>query len=457
MLIYTDVNQVLALDARNGNRLWRFSRKPGPAALCCSLVNRGVAVYGDRVFVGTIDGHVLALNRQDGTLAWDRVVAQSSQGYSFTMAPLVADGKVLIGTSGGEFGIRGFLEALDPGDGRRLWRFWIIPSPQEGGWWGKWSPTTTEGDSLPRDIAQEKRDSARYAEAWRHGGGGIYTTPAYDPKLKLLIFGTGNPSPMEDVYPPGDNLYTSSVVAVDISTGKLRWFHQLIPHNIWDFDVATPPVLFDQSRGGNTVPAVGQAAKTGWVYILDRRTGAPLLRSDPLMPLENIFPSPTPESLHVRSSPGTRGGANWPPAAYSPQTGLLYVMASYYPMAFIIKTEGKKKRGGTKPIAGMFKKLSSPRHFGTLSAIDVGTGKLAWQDKIQTSLMYGGVLTTAAGLVFLAEPTGYVDALDASTGKSLWRYRVKDSQLGPPVSFEVDGEQRIAVTTPKGVVAFGLK
>jgi alcohol dehydrogenase (cytochrome c) len=450
-LIYTDAqNLVVAVDARTGRELWRYPYKAAAVAVCCGLVNRGVAVFGDKVFFGTLDAKLVALDRRTGMVVWQQEIAQPPLGYSFTMAPLAADGKILIGASGGEFGIRGFLDAYDPQTGRRIWRFWTIPSPGEGGWWGRWTPTTPHGDHLPRDIAQEKRDSARFADAWQRGGGGIYSTPAYDPKLGLIIFGTGNPSPVDGVPPPGDNLYTTSLVAVDIATGKLRWFYQMVPHNIWDYDAASPVVLFDLKRQGSTIPAVAHAGKTGWVYVLDRRTGKPLLRSEPLMPLENIFPAPSTDGR--RTSPSHRGGANWPPPAYSSDTGFLYVLASYLPMTFVDKSDSNRKG-----IVGEFEQLPTELKGGTVSAVDVASGKIRWQVKTPSHFMYGGVLATAGGLVFYGEPSGYLNAVDAKTGTSLWRYRVVKGYTGPLISFEVDGRQRIAVSTRNGIVALGLK
>jgi alcohol dehydrogenase (cytochrome c) len=236
--------------------------------------------------------------------------AAPAEGYSFTMAPLAADGKIIVGVSGGEFGIRGFVDAYDPRTGKRLWRFWTIPSPEEGGWYGNWSRTTPDGETLPRDIGREKRDSARFVDAWRKGGGSVYSTPAYDPGLRLLYVATGNPSAVNGEIPPGDNLHTTSLLALDIATGALKWHYQMLPHNVWDFDAASPPVLFDVPAGDSTIPAVGHAGKTGWVYLLDRRTGRQIRRSDAFVPLENVFPTPSRQG--TRSSPGTRGGANWP-------------------------------------------------------------------------------------------------------------------------------------------------
>jgi alcohol dehydrogenase (cytochrome c) len=454
LLIYTDPKSVvIALDTRSGRERWRYQPKLGPASLCCGLVNRGVAIYGDKAYVATIDARVVALNRSDGSVAWDVRAAEPEKGYSFTMAPLAADGKIIVGASGGEFGIRGFVDAYDPAVGKRLWRFWTIPSPEQGGWYGRWSQTTPDGERLPRNLAWEKRDSARYAEAWRNGGAAVWSTPAYDPDLGLLIAATGNPYPVDGVIPPGDNLYSTSLIALDIGTGTMKWHYQMVPHNIWDYDASSPPVLFDVAAGDSTIPAVGQAGKTGWVYILDRRTGRRIRRSDPFIPLENIFPTPTRKG--TRASPGVRGGSNWPPPAYSPHTGLLYVLGSYVPMLFVLDSAQKNDEPFTNAV---FKKLPDSLGFGTVTAVDVSTGKIRWQKKVPRHLRYSGALATEGGLVFFGDAQGWLNALDAQTGETLWRYRVEgpSSFLGPPISFMVDGHQRIAVTSRRGVTVFGL-
>jgi alcohol dehydrogenase (cytochrome c) len=452
LLIYTDArDHVIALDAETGRERWHYQPQIGPTALCCSLVNRGVAVYGDKAYVATLDGRVIALDRRDGSVVWDVSSAQAREGYSFTMAPLAADGKIIVGASGGEFGIRGFVDAYDPATGKRLWRFWTIPSPQEGGWYGRWTPTTPEGEALQRNIAQEKRDSAKYAEAWRKGGAPVWSTPAYDPQLGLLIIATGNPSPLDGVYPPGDNLYSTSLVGLDITTGKLRWYYQMVPHNMWDLDAGGPPVLFDIAVGDSTIPAVGNAGKTGWVHILDRRTGRQIRRSDPFIPLENIFPAPTREG--VRASPAVRGGSSWTPPAYSPRTGFIYVLGSYVPMLFTL--DPAQKTG--EPFAhAIFKKLPDSLSFGTFTAIDVSTGKVRWQKKVPKNMMWGGALATDGGLVFFVQARGWLEAVDESTGETLWRYKVDDGFLGPPISFLKDGHQRIAVASQSGLTVLGL-
>jgi glucose dehydrogenase len=452
LLLYTDLkNLVMAVDARSGKEVWRYQPDLKPAALCCGMVNRGVAVYGDRVFLATLDARVVALDRRTGKLAWETTAASPTEGYSFTMAPLAADGKIIVGSSGGEFGIRGFVDAYDPATGRRLWRTWTIPSPEEGGWYGAWRRTTPDGEPLPRDIARERRDSARYADAWRKGGAPVYSTPAYDPHLRLLFVATGNPSGLAGILPPGDNLHSTSLLALEIATGAIKWHYQMVPHNIWDYDNASPPVLLDLALGDSTVPVVAEAGKTGWVYFLDRRTGRQVRRSDAIMPLENIFPAGTRSG--VRASPGVRGGANWPPPAYSPRTGLFYVLGSYVPMRFVVDTA---INGGDPYSSGYFVEMPDSLSFGTVSAIDPATGKIRWQRRTKGHLMYGGTVVTDGGVVFYGDIQGYLNALDAETGDSLWRDRAAKGYVGPPIAFRLDGEDRVAITSREGLVMYGL-
>lgn len=456
MMVYSDSrNVVLALDARSGRLIWSYEHPMRPTAACCGLVNRGLAAYGHAVYLAALDARLVALDRRTGAVLWERAVAEPSEGYSLTMAPLAAAGRILVGAAGGDFGARGFLDAYDPRTGDRLWRFWTVPSPEEGGWWGRWTPTTPDGESLNRDIPQEKRDSARYADAWRRGGAAVWTTPAYDPELDLVIFTTGNPAPVGGVTPPGDNLYSTSLVAVHAATGQLAWYYQMVPHNVWDYDAASPPVLLSLPREGKALPAVAHAGKTGWVYFVERATGVPLLRSEPLIPLKNIFPGASRDGIEV--SPGDRGGSNWPPAAYSPMTGLLYVQATHAPMIFSRDSVATAAREGEQPVYAKFHQMQPPRETGTLSAVDPATGRLRWQLETEGNLAYGGVLATAGGLVFFAQRDGHLVAVDAETGHILWRHRVDDRVLGSPMAFAVDGEQRIAIASIRGITAFGLR
>jgi len=442
---------LVAVDARTGVELWRHQHNNHEVPTCCGPKNRGVAVYGDKVYMATLDDHLLALDRATGKLIWDATTANYELGYSMTSAPLAIDGKILIGGAGGEFPIRGFMDAYDAETGKRIWRFWTVPSPEEGGWWGKWSTTTPDGDPLPRDIAQEKRDSAKYAEAWKHGGGGVWNTPSYDPKLGLIYFGVGNPAPNTDgSMRPGDNLYTSSIVAVDVNTGKIRWYYQEIPHDMWDYDAASATVLFDVTVNGERIPAVAHSGKVGWVYILDRRTGKRILRTEGFVPHENTFAAPTPEG--VRVMPGMGGGNNNAPPSYSPQTGLIYVSGIVEPILFILAPQ--KMREGVKWEGGQHLPLAPAT--GTLTAIDVNTGKIRWQKETEKRMLGTGTMTTAGGLLFYGEQQGVFHAADASTGQILWTARTGGRVRAPPITWELDGRQYIAIAAGEALFAYAL-
>ena len=443
---------LMAVDARTGVELWRHQHNLRDVPTCCGAKNRGVAVYGDKVYMSTLDDHLLALDRATGKLIWDVTTADPDLGYSMTSAPLAVDGKIIVGGAGGEFPIRGFVDAYDQESGKRIWRFWTVPSPEDGGWWGKWSSTTPDGDLLPRDIAREKRDSARYADAWKHGGGGVWNTPSYDPKLGLIYFGVGNPAPNTDAsMRPGDNLYTSSIVALDVKTGKVRWYYQQIPHDMWDYDAASATVLFDVMVNGERVPAVAQAGKVGWVYILDRRTGKRIRRSAPFVPHENTFAAPTPEG--VRIMPGMGGGNNNAPPSYSPQTGLMYVSGIVEPILFILAPQ--KLREGVKWEGGQHLPLGPAT--GTLTAIDVATGEIRWQTKTEKRMLGTGTMTTAGGLLFYGEQQGLFHAADARTGKILWTARTGGRVRAPPVTWELDGRQYVAIAAGEALFAYALK
>lgn len=439
MYLTTPYNHVIALDARTGKLLWRHEQKLGTQIFCCGPNNRGVAVAYGNVYMATLDAHLVALDQKTGKVRWDIEVADSSAGYSFTLAPLVYKGMVIIGSSGAEYGVRGFVDAYNASNGQRVWRFWVIP---ETGWEGKWSPTTPEGENLNRNIAKEKADFERYKDAWQRGGGSMWMTPALDPKLGLLFMGIGNPSPdLDGSIRPGDNLYTESIVAVDVMTGKLKWYYQYLPHDVWDLDATSPPVLFDVTVDGKRVKAVGHAGKTGWFYILDRVTGKLIKRSEAFVPQENMFAQPT--SKGVRMLPGANGGSEWSPVAYSPQTNLVYVSGLHQPMNYI--THSTPYQRGKLWLGSAFVAIPGEQQWGTFTAIDVNTGKIAWQNKMPNP-MIGGALATAGGLVFTGgDGTGNFYAFDAKTGKELWRFQCGAGVNAAPMSFELDGEQFIAV------------
>jgi alcohol dehydrogenase (cytochrome c) len=445
MYMTTSHNSVLAFDLRTNQRLWQYDHAlAGRAVYCCGPVNRGVAVSGDMVFMATLDAHLVALDAKTGAVRWNVVTHPADSAYSNTAAPLVVGNKVIIGAAGGEFGIRGSVSAYDAQTGRLVWRFYTIPSPAEGGWWGKWSTSTPWGDRLPRTIAAERADSAKYADTWRIGGAPVWVTPAYDPELGLLYFGTGNPSPSNDgSHRPGDNLYNNSTVAIEAETGKLRWYVQHIAHDLWDYDLPNPPIL--ARVGGRKV--VLHAAKEGWTYIMDAASGALVRRTDAFVPQENMFVAPDDKGVLMR--PGIFGGANWPPSSYSPQTGLMYVPARDRPnMATRKETEyevGKLFVGGT------YAAIRGTTPTGVLAAIDVATGKIRWKSE-RPRWVWSGTLATAGGLVFMGETDGWFRAYDAETGQVLWSFFCGAGVDSSPITYELDGRQYIAV--PAGGIRY---
>ena len=300
----TPNNVVVAVDLRTQKTLWRYEHKNAPVSTaCCGPNNRGVAVSGGNVYVATLDAQLVALDQATGKEKWVVTVGDPAEGYTETMAPLIIDDKVIIGSSGAEYGIRGFVKAYNTSTGALMWTFYTIPAPNaradEGGvngWFGRWSRTTPEGTNLNRDIAKEKADSAKYADAWRHGGGSMWMTPAYDPDTKTMYIAIGNPSPdLDGSVRPGDNLWSESIVALDAATGKFKWGYQMIPHDVWDLDAASPPVI--ATVGGRK--AVVHAGKTGWVYVLDATTGRLIRRSEAFVPQVNMFAKPTAEGTRM--------------------------------------------------------------------------------------------------------------------------------------------------------------
>ncbi|HEX5385741.1 MAG TPA: PQQ-binding-like beta-propeller repeat protein [Gemmatimonadales bacterium] len=441
MYVSTPLNHVVALDARTGEKRWEFADTLSTTIHCCGAVNRGVAVYGGRVYMGTLDGRLVALDARTGRKQWDVVVGENDRGYAVDGAPVAADGKVIVGVSGAEYGIRGFVTAYDAATGRQVWRFYTIPSPAEGGWWGKWAETDAFGTNLNRDIAREKADSARYADAWKTGGGSVWQAPAVDRDLGLVIFSVGNASPdLDYTVRPGDNLYTCSIVAVDLKTGKLKWYFQELPHDAWDLDAISPVVLMDVTdASGATVKAVAQAGKTGWVYVVDRATGKPIRRSDAFVPQQNIFARPTP--MGVRMLPGANGGSEWSAPAYSPETGYLYVLGLHQPMYY--KLEHEPLLPPAFWLGGAFFATGEPQ-YGLFTAVDLNTGKIAWQSRVADP-MIGGALATAGGVVFTGTKDQQVLAYDARTGRQLWSYKADAGVNAPPITYAVNGVQYVAV------------
>jgi PQQ-dependent dehydrogenase (methanol/ethanol family) len=442
MYISTPFANVIAVDARTGQKLWRYDHKQSAnPIICCGPNNRGVAVAYGKVFVATLDAHLVALDQRTGKVVWDTEVDDPTAGYSLTIAPQVYKGRVIVGTSGGEYGVRGHVDAYNAPDGSLAWRFYVIP---DTGWEGRWSPSTPEGEKLNRQLEKEKSDLPKYADAWQRGGGSMWMTPAIDPETDTVFVMVGNPSPdLDGEVRPGDNLYTDSMVAVDATKGTYKWHYQYVPHDVWDLDAVSPAVLFETTADGRRVKAVGHAGKTGWFYVHDRASGKLIRRSQAFVPQENIFAQPTPTG--VRMLPGANGGSEWSPVAYSPQTEMVYVSGLHQPMWYI--THSAPFDRGKLWLGSAFVAIPGEPQWGLFSAIEVNTGKIAWQKKLPDPLI-GGALATAGGLVFAGgDGTGNFYAYDAKTGQELWRFQTGAGVNAAPMSFEVDGEQFIAVAS----------
>jgi PQQ-dependent dehydrogenase (methanol/ethanol family) len=439
MYITTAYNHLFALNARTGKLLWRYDhRLTGSEIFCCGPVNRGVGIGYGNVYMATLNAQLVALDAATGHVKWTRQIADPTLGYASTIAPLVYKNLVIVGTSGAEYGVRGYLQAFDAMSGAPIWRFYLIPST---GWEGKWATTTPEGENLHRNIAAEKAAWPQYKDSWRRGGGSTWVTPAVDPALNMIYFGVGNPSPdLDGSIRPGDNLYTESIVAINAANGGLAWYYQEVPHDVWDLDQTSPPLLFDVTVNGQTVAAVGAAGKTGWFYILDRRTGRRILRSQEFVRHENLFAQPTAKG--VRMLPGANGGAEWSPSSYSPQTQNVYIAALEQPMTYAVRSAPYQK--GHVWLGSAFTSIAGEQQYGTFTAIDTNTGKVTWQKKVPQPMM-GGSLATAGGLVFTGEGNGSFDAFDAKTGDQLWQFQAGAGVNAAPMAFQLDGQEYIAV------------
>lgn len=485
MYVSLPFNHVIALDATNGKQLWKYEHKRNKDwKMCCGPANRGVAVANGKVYIGTVDARLIALEAKTGKIVWDinavsedvitegidalhendplsRERVSGGTGIGIAMAPTVVDGKVIVGITGvgyglhieedrpdaplgavigvaGRYGRPGFLAAFDANTGKRVWQFDTIPTE---GWEGQFSPTTPDGVPLNRNLEKERATFKQYQDAWRFGGGSAWTTPAIDPKLGLLYFGTGNPSPqMDDISRPGDNLYTVSLVALDIATGKLRWHYQQVPHDVWGYDLASPPVLFDYQKAGKHIAAVGQASKTGWFYVHDRATGELLMKSEAFVPQSNLFAPATPEGTRVH--PGVFGGVNWSPTSIDEAHQQAFVAAMHMPVRYTLH-ETPAKDGKPAIRYTTSEPINEPK-WGLLSSIDLRTGKIRWQQKTEEPLL-GGVLATQGGVLFTGEGNGNFNAFDSQNGKLLWQYKADAGVNAPPITYEINGVQYVAV------------
>ena len=459
MYIVQPPNDIIALDAVSGRPFWTYSYNPSPQARpCCGRLNRGVAIHQDRLFMGTIDGHMVAVDAKTGKLLWDVTVVRPEAGYAFASAPLVIKDKVIMGPAGGEYGIRGFLAAFDVATGKEVWRFNLVPGPGEPGF------DTWQGDS------------------WKTGGASIWLTGSYDPELNLTYWGVGNPGPdWNGDNREGDNLYSNSVVALDADTGKLKWHFQFSPHDEFDYDAVQIPVLADAAWQGKPRKLMYFANRNGFFYVLDRATGQ-FLSGTPFVEVNwasgldprtgrpirvaGKAPSAPPGTLIF---PGNQGGTNWYSPSYSPRTGLFYIptwanYSSLYVRDKVEYVEGRRFAGGgaRAPVPGIrsgqggYSWAKSEEGYGAVRAIDPNTGALRWEYKM-SDLTWAGVLTTASNLLFSGSGEGYFFALDARTGNLLWKTQLGSVIRSGPMSYATNGKQHVAVAAGSGLFVFKVR
>lgn len=465
MYITTAFNEVFALNAKTGEEIWHFKHKIGPVTTyCCGPNNRGAVVYRDKVYMGTLDAKLIALDASDGKLLWEKVIAEPNLGYSETMAPTVVDGKVLIGTNGGEFGIRGFVKAFDADTGDLLWTFHTIPEDNTG----VFAITDVTGREMLRDIEAEKK-AIREGKGpdFRILGGGVWQNMAIDKSTGTAYFMVGNPSP--DLYGairPGDNLYTDSLVAVDLDTGEYKCHFQYIPHDVWDLDSVSPPIITPvTNRDGKEVKGVLHAGKLGYVFVHDADNCELIHFSEPMVSQQKRWAVPTKEGAPML--PGANGGVEWSPMAIDASKKLTYAINLHQPMSY--RVEETPYPGGKLWLGGAFSVIppedakaifgeKEGEEFGNLTAVNYNTGKIEWQVETPEPLV-GGVLATAGDLVFtggLGELTesgelvdnrseGWFGAFDSDTGERLWTFGTDAGVNAPSVSYKVGGAQYIAV------------
>jgi len=450
MFVATPGSQVLAIDASTGNLLWRYRRQLPAGSILPHQTSRGVALYGDKVFFAAGDATLVAIDAKTGKEAWTKSVADNQTGYYMTLAPLVANGTVMVGASGGELGIRGFVAAFQADTGEELWRTYTVPAPGEPG-----SETWPKGDQ------------------WKNGGGSVWVTGNYDPATNLAYWGVGNGGPWMGDQRPGDNLYTSSTIAIDVATGKIKGYHQYDPNESWDWDEVSPPILVDYQRNGKTVKGLIDVARDGYLWFLERTDGAiNFIEGTPFVK-QNVYKSLDPKTgrpeVDPDRKPGTGktadfcpslwGGKNWPPIAYSPQTRMIYIPANEN-LCMTSTGEKVEYTPGGRYLGARTQLSVAPGadHIGEVQAWNVDTGKRVWTHTYANSQNWGPMLATAGGLVFSGGTNDRMfHAFDAASGKLLWEFPTSSGITGQPVSFLVNGKQYIAVQSGWGVDARSMQ
>jgi quinohemoprotein ethanol dehydrogenase len=468
-------DDVFALDASTGKILWTYEPNLPPDPLgeviCCGWDNRGVAIGDGMVFVSQLNGNQVALDQKTGKVRWSTNIEKAQAGFSITSAPLYYDGRVYVGGSGGEYGIRGRLTALDAKTGKIDWRFWTTPSPSEPG-----------GDTWPKGT-----------DAYKHGGASIWNTPTVNPKTNMLYFSTSNASPWVGDERPGENLFTASIVALNAETGEYKWHYQMVHHDLWDFDAPSPTVLFEGEMNGEQVEAVGEPEKTGWVYLVDQKTGKPIYPIPevkvPQDPSQNTWPTqpePTmppfsprtataeavknaeaavasekprpkvvgskiftpmssdPNVINLTANSAT-GGDNWPASSYDPESNTYVVCSLAGSLGLVVPPKPQQYKEGENYIGSDTVIASGFNVEGFVTAYDMSTGKIKWQNKFPKESCYSGAVTTAGGLTFIGKNDGNLVAFDTETGKELWSFQTGAGANTTVTPFEDEGEEKIAI------------
>ncbi|HKC39146.1 MAG TPA: PQQ-dependent dehydrogenase, methanol/ethanol family, partial [Gemmatimonadales bacterium] len=451
MFVATPGNQVVAVDAKSGQMLWRYRRPIPEDAVTLHPTTRGVALYGDKVFLAANEAVLVALDARTGKEVWTVDVAENQNGYYMSVAPLVAEGRVMVGTSGGELGVRGFVAAFDAETGKPAWKTYTVPAPGEPG-----------SETWPR------------GNQWKTGGGSIWVTANYDPDTHLAFWGTGNGGPWMGDQRPGDNLYTSSTVAIDVRTGRITGHHQYHPNDSWDWDEVSPPILVDYQRNGRTVKGLIDVARDGYLWFLERSAGPIAFVQGVPYVKQNVFRSLDPKTgrpdVDPARKPGTGkraenicpshwGGKNWPPIAFSPKTRMIYIPANEnlcdtITGAKVAYEPGSRFIGATTALA----LVPGADHVGEVQAWHVDTGMRAWTHTYPTSANWGSMLATGGGLVFSGGTNDRkLHAFDAATGALLWEFPTNSGIIGPPASYTIDGKQYIAVQSGWGIDSRGMQ
>ena len=438
-------NVAWAIDARTGRQIWRYRRELPATGLtaCCGLVNRGFAAFGDKLYMTTLDAHLLALDMKTGAIVWDATLGDYKTGYASTIAPIIVKDKVIVGVAGGEYGIRGFIDAYEVQTGKRMWRRYTIPGPGEPGF------NTWAGDS------------------WKIGGTGVWVTGAYDPEQNLVFYGTGNPGPdYHSESREGDNLYSCSLLALNADTGEIKWHYQFTPHDVHDWDSTEVPILADLPINGQQRKVVMFANRNGFYYTLDRTTGRPIV-AKPFVTTTwakeidaqgrpMLLPGHTPDEKGETTCPDITGGTNFWPPAYDPRQRLFFVnarevCATYYAWKPDYTPGDRFTGGAAQRVTGRDANV-----YGALRAIDPATGERKWEFRYPTPSP-AGLLTTASNLIFSGDNEGNLLALDSRNGKLLWRYQLGANMHGTsPITFMLDGRQHIVVPAGTSLTAWAL-